>query len=222
MAHKESLILYSFRRCPYAMRARLALIYAGIEVELREILLKDKPSSMLAISAKGTVPVLQLSNDQVINESIDILHWALAINDPDNWRLNDDLSLQQQAIELVAANDSEFKTQLDRYKYADRFPENPAQVYRDAACAYLQRLENLLKENYYLLTPHISWADIAIFPFIRQFAAVDRAWFDQTPYPRLQAWLEDFLDSPLFKQCMVKYSLWQTGDTPTMLHSIRP
>lgn len=222
MARKELPILYSFRRCPYAIRARLAIVYANIDVELREILLKDKPLSMLAVSAKGTVPILQPPNEQVIDESLNILHWALAINDPDNWRLNDSLSLQQQALELVAVNDGEFKAQLDRYKYADRFPENPMQVYRDTACIHLLKLENLLNNNRYLLGPHISWADIAIFPFIRQFAAVDRSWFDQSPYPRLKIWLGNFLNSPLFRQCMLKHSPWQAGDIPIMLHSITP
>ncbi|QTD31021.1 glutathione S-transferase [Pseudomonas fluorescens] len=191
--------LYSFRRCPYAMRARMALRYSGVPVEIVEVSLKAKPAEMLAISPKGTVPVLD-AGGQVIDESLEIMRWALAQNDPDNWLLGGD----SRIAELIEANDQVFKVHLNRYKYAERYPEQPMEVYRAEGALFLQQLDELLEGRDYLLTGHPSLADIALLPFVRQFAHVDRDWFAQTPYVRLQAWLQRFLESELFTGIMKK------------------
>ncbi|UUT15179.1 glutathione S-transferase [Pseudomonas zeae] len=185
--------LYSFRRCPYAMRARMALRYSGVPVDIIEVSLKAKPAEMLAISPKGTVPVLD-AGGQVIDESLEIMRWALAQNDPQDWLLDGD----SRIAELIEANDQGFKVHLNRYKYAERYPEQPMEIYRAEGALYLQRLEELLTDRDYLLADHPSLADIALLPFVRQFAHVDREWFAQTPYVRLQTWLQRFLESELF------------------------
>ncbi|WP_085603088.1 MULTISPECIES: glutathione S-transferase [unclassified Pseudomonas] len=191
--------LYSFRRCPYAMRARMALRYSGVPVEIVEVSLKAKPAEMLAISPKGTVPVLD-AGGQVIDESLEIMRWALAQNDPDDWLLGGD----SRIAELIEANDQVFKVHLNRYKYAERYPEQPMEVYRAEGALFLQQLDELLEGRDYLLAGHPSLADIALLPFVRQFAHVDRDWFAQTPYVRLQAWLQRFLESELFTGIMKK------------------
>ncbi|MDD1001727.1 glutathione S-transferase [Pseudomonas sp. TNT2022 ID642] len=191
--------LYSFRRCPYAMRARMALRYSGVPVEIIEVSLKAKPAEMLAISPKGTVPVLD-AEGRVIDESLEIMRWALAQNDPDDWLLAGD----SRIAELIEANDQGFKVQLNRYKYAERYPEQPMEVYRAEGALFLQSLDELLTDRDYLLTDHASLADVALLPFVRQFAHVDRKWFAQTPYVRLQAWLQRFLESDLFTSIMKK------------------
>jgi len=191
--------LYSFRRCPYAMRARMALRYSGVPVEIVEVSLKAKPAQMLAISPKGTVPVLD-AGGQVIDESLEIMRWALAQNDPDDWLLGGD----SRIAELIEANDQVFKVHLNRYKYAERYPEQPMEVYRAEGALFLQKLDELLEGREYLLTNHPSLADIALLPFVRQFAHVDRDWFAQTPYVRLQTWLQRFLESELFTGIMKK------------------
>ncbi|PTT29555.1 glutathione S-transferase [Pseudomonas sp. HMWF021] len=191
--------LYSFRRCPYAMRARMALRYSGVPVEIVEVSLKAKPAEMLAISPKGTVPVLD-ADGRVIDESLEIMRWALAQNDPDNWLLGGD----SRIAELIEANDQVFKVHLNRYKYAERYPEQPMEVYRAEGAVFLQSLNELLTGRDYLLTEHPSLADIALLPFVRQFAHVDREWFAQTPYVQLQAWLQRFLESDLFTSIMKK------------------
>ncbi|EJZ58713.1 Glutathione S-transferase [Pseudomonas fluorescens R124] len=191
--------LYSFRRCPYAMRARMALRYSGVPVEIVEVSLKAKPAEMLAISPKGTVPVLDAAG-RVIDESLEIMRWALAQNDPDNWLLGGD----SRIAELIEANDQAFKLHLNRYKYAERYPEQPMEVYRAEGALFLQRLDGLLEGRDYLLSDHQCLADIALLPFVRQFAHVDREWFAQTPYVRLQVWLQGFLESELFTAIMKK------------------
>ncbi|PNB48302.1 glutathione S-transferase [Pseudomonas sp. GW456-12-10-14-LB2] len=191
--------LYSFRRCPYAMRARMALRYSGVPIEIVEVSLKAKPAQMLAISPKGTVPVLD-ADGQVIDESLEIMRWALAQNDPDEWLLGGD----SRIAKLIEANDQVFKVHLNRYKYAERYPEQPMEVYRAEGALFLQKLDELLEGREYLLTNHPSLADIALLPFVRQFAHVDRDWFAQTPYVRLQAWLQRFLESELFTGIMKK------------------
>ncbi|WP_299331698.1 glutathione S-transferase [uncultured Psychrobacter sp.] len=201
--------LYSFRRCPYAMRARLALLFAELPVELREIVLKNKPSQMLAISPKGTVPVLQLPEGRVIEESRDIMVWALEQNDKQGLL---DAKLIKQANDLLDKNDHEFKHWLDHYKYADRYPEMSQAEYQERGEVFLQSLEALLNKNAYLLGDSISIADIGIMPFVRQFAHVDRDVFYGLPYPKLQSWLQDWLEHPLFKQAMTKFDPWQEGD----------
>lgn len=201
-------ILYSFRRCPYAMRARLGIAFAGLTVELREIVLRNKPAQMLEISPKGTVPVLQLADGTVIEESIEILEWALDKQDPQNL-LNVDL---EQADALILRNDNEFKHWLDRYKYSDRYPEQSQLEYRQQGEQFLQTLEELLSENTYLLGENISKADIAIMPFVRQFAHVDEDVFYSLPYPQVQQWLRDWLEHPIFLQVMEKYQPWSEDD----------
>ena len=206
-------VLYSFRRCPYAMRARLALQYSGIKVELREVVLRDKPQEMLSLSSTGTVPVLELPGKEVLAESWDIMLWALRQNDPECW-LGRDESLLTDAAMLVEMNDYSFKPDLDHYKYADRYPEHPREYYRSQGEEFLQQLEEMLSGSRFLLGGKVSAADIAVFPFIRQFAFVDKNWFDQTPYVNLQQWLQGFLQDSLFGSIMMKYSAWRPGDTP--------
>ncbi|MHC8367058.1 glutathione S-transferase [Pseudomonas sp. ZT5P21] len=195
--------LYSFRRCPYAMRARMALGYSGVAVNIVEVSLKAKPDEMLALSSKGTVPVLSVDS-QVIDESLSIMRWALAHNDPQDWLLKDDSLGQAHIAALIEENDQVFKVHLNRYKYAERYPEQPMESYRSEGEAFLGRLEELLEGRDYLLADHPSLADVALMPFVRQFAHVDRGWFGQTRYVRLQAWLQRFLESDLFTSVMVK------------------
>ena len=201
--------LYSFRRCPYAMRARLGILFAELQVELREITLKNKPPQMLAISPKGTVPVLQLLDGTVIEESREIMTWALAQRDSQGL-LNAETLLEANA--LIDKNDNEFKYWLDRYKYADRHLEMSQTEYRQQGEVFLQLLEELLTENSYLLGESITIADIGIMPFVRQFAHVNRDVFYDLPYPNLQHWLQDWLSHPLFLQAMTKFQPWQEKD----------
>ena len=208
--------LYSFRRCPYAMRARLGLLFAELPVELREITLKNKPAKMLAISPKGTVPVLQLADGVVIEESRDIMEWALEQQDPQEL-LNP--KTLHQGNTLIEQNDQEFKHWLDRYKYADRHLEMTQTEYRQKGEAFLQILEELLTKNTYLLGDSVTIADIGIMPFIRQFAHVDRDIFYSLPYPKLQIWLKNWLAHPLFIQAMTKFQPWQDGDEPVIFPS---
>lgn len=195
------------------MRARFGILFAELKVELREIVLKNKPAQMLAISPKGTVPVLELaeggcSGSLVIEESREILEWALQQSDPQGL-LNVDLV---SADALIDRNDNEFKHWLDRYKYADRHPELTQLDYRQKGEVFLQELEGLLAKNRYLLGENISIADVGIMPFVRQFAHVDREVFYSLPYPNLQQWLRGWLEHPVFQQVMVKYQPWQEGD----------
>lgn len=200
-------ILYTFRRCPYAMRARLAIAASGVVVEYREIVLRNKPQAMLDISPKGTVPVLQLVDGRVIEQSLDIMLWALSLNDPQQW-LQGKKSLPDSAKALIDTNDGTFKFWLDRYKYADRHPEHSAQHYRQQAEEFLQTLERLLSTQKYLFGARLSIADIAIFPFIRQFAAVDKTWFAASDYLRLQQWLNELVMSDLFAEVMIRRDCW--------------
>lgn len=209
-------ILYSFRRCPYAMRARLALHVSGIVVEVREVSLRNKPESMLLASPKGSVPVLVLPDGQVIDESWDIMQWALRRHDPDNWSGENEACLVA-AIPLLNENDSTFKAALDRYKYFERYPEHPQLFYRNQGEQFLQQLENRLQLTKHLLSDDFSIADAAILPFIRQFADVDADWFAQSLYPALQRWLANFLTSNEFSAVMRKYPVWQKGDPPVLL-----
>jgi len=190
-------ILYSFRRCPYAIRARLALAYAGIAVEIREVALKNKPEQMLAISPKGTVPVLQLPDGRVLEESLDIMYWALAQHDPEHW-----LAFDTEAETLIEWNDGDFKYSLDRYKYADRYPEFSQAYYRQQTEPFLIELESRLQHSPYLCGDYFSLADAAIFPFIRQFSNVDVDWFKSSPYRALNNWLDAALTTELFKSVM--------------------
>lgn len=201
--------LYSFRRCPYAMRARLGILFAELQLELREITLKNKPTEMLAVSPKGTVPVLQLVDGGVIEESREIMTWALGQQDPQGLL---DAKVLPQANALIEQNDNEFKHWLDRYKYADRHPDMTQIEYRQRGEAFLQVLEELLAKNTFLLGDHATIADIGIMPFVRQFAHVDRDAFYRLPYPNLQLWLQHWLQHACFLQAMTKFSPWQEGD----------
>lgn len=206
-------ILYSFRRCPYAMRARLSLYYAGITVELREVVLKDKPEPMLTASPKGTVPVLIPSKDKVIDESYDIMHWALSQKDPQQFYVTD----LDETNDLVARNDNEFKKALDRYKYPNRYPDEDCSNARDICEAYFADLNARLEKHRYLMGPELKLADIAIFPFVRQAANVDKYWFEGLDMPRLHQWVGEHTNSKAFSAVMPKFDQWKEGQPPLLL-----
>ncbi|MEM8987685.1 MAG: glutathione S-transferase [Pseudomonadota bacterium] len=212
-------ILYSFRRCPYAMRGRMGLFAAGVQCELREVKLSNKPEAMLDASPKGTVPVLQLPDGQVIEESLDMMAWALAKRDPHGWLVAD----EGETRALIAENDGPFKHHLDRYKYPNRYEDAVAQTHRAGGAAFLAKLETRLVDTPYLFGAAETLADVAIAPFVRQFANTDRIWFDAAPYPRLQTWLARFLSSPVFTAIMAdKLTPWTPGDAPILFLSSEP
>jgi len=197
-------ILYSYRRCPYAMRARMALKYAGIALEHREIELRNKPQSMLDASSKGTVPVL-LIDQLVLDQSLDIMRWAINQSDPDGWGNIDD----EIAQTWIEKNDGQFKTLLDQYKYPNRHPElDPEAVLDEALQLMLLPIEKALQHSQYLLGSKITLVDVAIFPFIRQFSMVDPERFNQLPIPTTQKWLAKHLESELFNSVMQKHPVW--------------
>lgn len=189
----------------------MALAYAEINVEIREVMLRDKPASMLAISPKGTVPVLVLSDGAVVDESLDIMLWSLNQSDQDGW-LDPDGSERSETQALIDTNDGEFKNALDRYKYSTRFPQCPPEHYRTQAATFLRNLDLRLGDSRYLLGNRISLADIAVFPFIRQFSKIDLSWFQSTPYDALKTWLCEFEESQLFLDVMKKYQPWVEGE----------
>ncbi|MDI2595454.1 glutathione S-transferase [Pseudomonas sp. 681] len=195
--------LYSFRRCPYAMRARMAVRYCAVAVNIVEVSLKAKPAEMLALSGKGTVPVLN-ADGRVIDESLDIMRWALAQNDPQDWLRKDDPAAQSLIAALIEENDQVFKVHLNHYKYAERYPERSMADYRADGEVFLRKLDDRLEGGAYLLGDQPSLADVALMPFVRQFAHVDREWFGQAPYARLQGWLQRFLESALFTAVMAR------------------
>jgi glutathione S-transferase len=196
-------IFYSFRRCPYAMRARMALQVAGIAYQHREVALRDKPAAMLAASPKGTVPVLQLPDGNVVDESLDIMHWALDQKDPDRW-LNQDA----EADAIIAATDGPFKDHLDRMKYANRYSGADPAVHRDAGLAILATFDALLADHAYLTGSAIRLVDIATFPFVRQFARADVAAWQAAALPNVTRWLEGLMASPLFAAIMTRHTIW--------------
>lgn len=202
-------ILYTFRRCPYAMRARMALYTAKIGHEHREVDLKNKPQAMLTISPKGTVPVLQFSDGGILEESLDIMKWAF--NTPE---------LPLEEARLIAENDTTFKKALDRYKYPGRYPEEVGSDYRGQCEMFLKMLEDRLA--LFSLAPFLTGTtpkliDMALFPFIRQCAHVDPVWFEGQPFPRLKTWLEFFVSGPLFQQVMADHPLWAPDTQPTLI-----
>ena len=199
-------ILYSFRRCPYAMRARMALVASGAAVELREVLLKDKPPELVAASPKATVPVLVLSDGRVIEESLDVMQWALVQSDPLGW-------LEGTALDSdwISECDGDFKHWLDCYKYAERYPEHTAEDYRQKAESFIQKLEDRLSVSDWMGGGAAHAVDVALFPFIRQFAGVDPSWWQSAPYPSVRRWLENWLNSALFSAIMAKYPRWESG-----------
>ena len=203
-------VLYSFRRCPYAIRARLALKAAGVAVVLREVALRDKPAALLEISPKATVPVLRLADGRVLAQSLDIMRWALSLNDPLDWMRDDE---QDEVRAWTTLNDGAFKQALDRYKYAPRHPERPAQAWRDDGVALmLAPLAARVSARGFLLRDSPSLADIALAPFVRQFAAVDPAWWADAPLAPLRPWLHALTASPLFDSVMVRQPAWRPGD----------
>ena len=206
-------VLYSFRRCPYAIRARLAVQAAGVEVELREITLKAKPAAMLQVSPKGTVPVLVLPNGTVIEQSVGIMLWALQKRDPIGW-LPREATTMTDAMACIAINDGPFKQALDRYKYPARFALADGLVEREKGATLLRDWEDRLTEKAYLQGPHWGFLDAAIAPFVRQFAHTDKAWFMEQNWPHLQRWLLVFEASPAFAAVMQKAPVWHMGAKP--------
>jgi len=202
-------VLYSFRRCPYAIRVRMALAYSSISVELREVKLNAMPQQLLSLSPKATVPVLQVADGSILDESLDIMRWALSISDPEQW-----LSEDVDSRELIRQNDEDFKLSLDVYKYADRYPHKSQLEYRYDAENFLVLLENRLVESRYLNGDRLTITDIAIMPFIRQFAGVEPQWFAHCKYTATRRWLNQLFESDLFKTVMGKYAFWQPGDKP--------
>ena len=207
-------LLYSFRRCPYAMRARLALLASGQLCELREVVLRNKPAELLAASPKGTVPVLVLPGGEVIDESLDIMRWALSRHDPAQWLAPPGASCDEMES-LIAANDDDFKRRLDRYKYPNRYANESgadaasfALQHRIEAAHWLAQLDARLGQGW-LLGAQASLADMALLPFVRQFAHTDADWFAAQPWPRLLAWLAAFEASALFSGVMARHAAWQ-------------
>jgi glutathione S-transferase len=196
-------VLYSFRRCPYAMRARLALLVSGTGCEIREVKLSAKPAELIAASPKATVPVLVLADGRVIDESLDIMRWALRRHDPEHWLDHDDVA-------LIEANDGRFKHHLDRYKYPGRHGSDPAE-HRAAALTMLTALEARLASSAYLCGAAQSITDAALMPFVRQFAETDRPWFDAQALPGVQDWLARHIASPLFEAAMIRLQPWRAG-----------
>lgn len=195
-------LLYSFRRCPYAIRARLALHSAGIAFELQEVVLSNKPADLLALSPKGTVPVLRLPGGQVLEQSLDIMQWALRQADPRGWL---SVAPLDDMLALILINDTQFKPLLDRYKYPERHPEQSQAIWRQQAVdTMLQGLNQRLQQRPYLLGESASLADMAIVPFVRQFAQVDRDWWHHNELAPLRTWLDKLLTSALFEAVMAK------------------
>ncbi|MBY6128067.1 glutathione S-transferase [Qipengyuania aquimaris] len=197
-------VLYSFRRCPYAMRARMALSVSGAEYEHREVVLRDKPPQMLEVSPKGTVPVLVTEDGAVLEESLDIMRWALGQSDPEGW-------LDRSDADLLAANDGPFKHHLDRYKYSTRYDDVDPEEHGAEALKHLRVLDERLAASPYLCGETRGFADIAIFPFVRQFANADREWFDAQDLSHLSKWLEALVNSELFTGVMTKHGQWKAA-----------
>lgn len=210
-------VLYSFRRCPYAMRARLALLSSGIRCELREVALSQKPVSLLALSPKGTVPVLVLQ-DRVLEQSLDIMQWALSQHDPEGW-LTEAGNNDAEAHQLVERCDLEFKVHLDRYKYPSRFSLSDGLAHRTEGAIFLQTLDEKLSQSAFLMGPTFTWVDAAILPFVRQFARTDRAWFDVQSWQALRRWLELYEHSDAYATVMHSYKVWHPGAKPVAFPS---
>lgn len=215
-------ILYSFRRCPYAMRARLAIAASGVQVQLREVVLRQKPAHLLEISPKGTVPVLLLTDQTVLEQSLDIMWWALDHSDPE--QLLPKGAKLEQTQQLIVINDGVFKAALDRYKYPPRYiaeyaeltPELFAQHHQTVGAKYLWELDQRLSKHDYLMGATLGMADLAIAPFVRQYAHTDIDWFNQQGWTHLQQWLRRFLESARFARIMHKYSPWEE-DVPSVI-----
>ena len=197
------------------MRARMAIAISGQQVEFREVILRDKPPSMIELSPKGTVPVLSLSSGQVIDESLDVIDWALNQNDPDNWLRS---SQSEKTLELIHTNDNEFKHHLDRYKYDTRFKDAKREEHKYKARDLLVNLNDRLEEKKWLNGDNVSLSDISILPFIRQYRIADIKWFDeQLELPNINRWLDNFLNSKILNDVMKKYKIWETTDPKIFL-----
>lgn len=209
-------ILYSFRRCPYAIRARMTLVYSGIQCELREVDLKNKPKDLLNASSKATVPVLILPDGRILEESLDIMRWALSQNDPEGL-IDWDAPRLEAMTYWIQQNDNEFKENLDKYKYY--LGNDPKEkLLRKQACEkILMRMNGILKDSKYMFANEKSWADLAIFPFVRQFSTVDRDEFTKLEAPFLKNWLQEFLNSDLFLKVMKKYNVWEKAQKEEFL-----
>ena len=196
-------VLYTFRRCPYAMRARISMYYSKISYEHREILLKERPKKLYQLSPKGTVPVLNLPDGKVIDESLDIMKWSVSVNDPDFWFVN---NIDHQ-LEIISINDEEFKKWLDRYKYHDRYPEYSVEYYRGKCEKILDNFEKILASEKFLFSNNISLADIALLPFVRQFSNVDIIWFRKR-FIHLSGWMDGLIGMEIFQAMMKKFEIW--------------
>lgn len=212
---KQLPILYSLRNCPYAMRARLAIFKSKVKIELRDIVLSNKPDEMLLASPKGTVPVLVLNQEQprqVIDESLEIMLWALTKNDPEDLlhRSQQEVGGSQlsKMLSLINIFDTEFKSKLEQYRCAKRYHEDNLLECRGSCEKYLQIIEERLCQHAFIMSDKESVVDIALLPFLRQFAQVERQWYLQSPYPKLRQWLNHYLQSPMFSKVMTKYPLW--------------
>ena len=206
-------VFYSFRRCPYAMRARLALAASAQVCELREVVLARKPAALLQASAKGTVPLLVETNGHVIDQSLDIMLWALRRNDPQQWLAAPGVALEDM-LQRVAQCDGEFKFHLDRYKYPNRYDLDSGTPHRNQGALFLQDLNTRLSAHAHVMGAAPCLADMAIAPFVRQFAHTDPAWFACQPWPALQAWLHQFETSPIYQRIMAIYAPWEPGHDP--------
>ncbi len=211
-------ILYSFRRCPYAMRARLALSISQQARVHREVDLKDRPDELRAASAKATVPVLVLPDERVIDESFEIMLWALANRDPEHWLPSTDAQ-EAETRALISRCDGDFKHNLDRYKYASRHADAQPDVHREQASEFLRDLNRRLEGSSFLFGNKAGLADMALAPFVRQFALTDRAWFDAQDWTHLRDWLDAFLASEFFAGIMTKHEVWRAGAAPVVLAS---
>ncbi len=206
--HSPLPVLYSLRNCPFAMRARMAIYRSQLPVLLRDIVLKDKPAEMLMASPKGTVPVLITSDGMVIDESIEVMLWALSQNDPADLLLREDENQFDEMRRLIHQFDSEFKPCLEAYRAAKRYHEPNLTECRAACEQHIAQLEQGLSKHTFLLAERESLADLALLPFIRQFARVERQWYLQSPYPKLRQWLDRYLQSKMFSKVMTKHELW--------------
>lgn len=219
-------ILYSLRNCPYAMRARLAIFKSKLTVELRDVVLSNKPKAMLTASAKGTVPIIVLPSGQVIDESLSIMLWALNENDP-NYLLGDLTTERQnkschlpEMLTLIQVFDDQFKGALEQYRCAKRYHEKNIEECRIACEVYIKQLEQRLSHHNYLFDNNESLADIALMPFIRQFAKVERQWYLQSPYPNVRRWLNSYLQSATFTKVMAKYPTWSPAENTVLFGDI--
>ncbi|PSV09208.1 glutathione S-transferase [Photobacterium leiognathi] len=206
----SSPILYTLRQCPYAIRARLGLLLAEINFEQRDIDLRQKPTDMLAISNKGTVPLLVFENGDYIDESLEVMIWALNNNDPHDLLLSQKPHYFPEMLSLIARNDYKYITALEHYKADTRYHNPEAPVYRKLCESFLFDLESRLSQHKYLMADQLSLADYAILPFIRQFSHVERQWFREANYPNLKQWLSDLYQDPIFSKAMTKYPLWES------------